>query len=224
MAKLNNVEIHFKHSNRTYNTMTAFLVLSSTPMKRTVSKAKRKAKPSQKSPLHVEEEVTGLEAPTTEDRQRKDRTARRDAVKGNDARNATDVAVTRYEGVPSSQPEHNNDSLQSAADHDEVLSEHKWQVTSVLKMNGCGSQNCATKVHMINEYDILNAHSQFSSKSIQEQSLWIVQYLATHCPSNTNGEKDIKKIPFYIHGRAVCLSIWLQTLHCKKRSSELHRK
>ena len=28
MAKLNNVEIHFKHSNRTYNTMTAFLVMS----------------------------------------------------------------------------------------------------------------------------------------------------------------------------------------------------
>ena len=27
MAKLNNVEIHFKHSNRTYNTMTAFLVM-----------------------------------------------------------------------------------------------------------------------------------------------------------------------------------------------------
>ena len=29
MAKLNNVEIHFKHSNRTYNTMTAFLVMDS---------------------------------------------------------------------------------------------------------------------------------------------------------------------------------------------------
>ena len=28
MAKLNNVEIHYKHSNRTYNTMTAFLVMS----------------------------------------------------------------------------------------------------------------------------------------------------------------------------------------------------
>ena len=28
MAKLNNVEIHFKHSNRTYNTMTAFLVMT----------------------------------------------------------------------------------------------------------------------------------------------------------------------------------------------------
>ena len=27
MAKLNNVEIHFKHSNRTYNAMTAFLVM-----------------------------------------------------------------------------------------------------------------------------------------------------------------------------------------------------
>ena len=27
MAKFNNVEIHFKHSNRTYNTMTAFLVM-----------------------------------------------------------------------------------------------------------------------------------------------------------------------------------------------------
>ena len=27
MAKLNNVEIHFKHSNRTYSTMTAFLVM-----------------------------------------------------------------------------------------------------------------------------------------------------------------------------------------------------
>ena len=27
MAKLNNVEIHFKHSNRTYNSMTAFLVM-----------------------------------------------------------------------------------------------------------------------------------------------------------------------------------------------------
>ena len=30
MAKLNNVEIHFKHSNRTYNTMTAFLVMTIT--------------------------------------------------------------------------------------------------------------------------------------------------------------------------------------------------
>ena len=27
MTKLNNVEIHLKHSNRTYNTMTAFLVM-----------------------------------------------------------------------------------------------------------------------------------------------------------------------------------------------------
>ena len=27
-AKLNNMEIHFKHSNRTYNTMTAFLVMT----------------------------------------------------------------------------------------------------------------------------------------------------------------------------------------------------
>jgi len=31
MAKLNNVEIHFKHSNRTYNTMTAFLVMLGFP-------------------------------------------------------------------------------------------------------------------------------------------------------------------------------------------------
>ena len=46
---------------------------SSTPMKRTVRKAKQKAKPSQKSPLHVAEEVAGLEAPTAEDR-RKDLT------------------------------------------------------------------------------------------------------------------------------------------------------
>ena len=33
MAKLNNVEIHFKHSNRTYNTMTAFLVMGTVYLK-----------------------------------------------------------------------------------------------------------------------------------------------------------------------------------------------
>ena len=166
---------------------------SSTPMKRTVRTAKRKAKASHNSQFqqnYVADEVA-------ENRQ-KDPKA--------NATSFTDATAmpTRYEGDSSYQ--HNNNS-----DHDEVLSEQKWQLTSILKMNGC-SQNCATKVHMINEYDILIAHSQFSSKSIQEQSLWIIQYFDTHCPSSSNGEKDIKKMSFYIQGRVVCLPIWLQIL------------
>ena len=62
------------------------------------------------------------------------------------------------------------------------LTEEKWQVFSVVELNGC-AKSYATDVHGLSEYDVLQAHSRFCSKSShQEKQRWLFDYFATHCP------------------------------------------
>ena len=88
---------------------------------------------------------------------------------------------------------------------------HNWRLSSVLDLDGC-TQNCAITQHMLNEHSILSAHSQFSNKSTQEQNAWIIEYFNSHCPFDVNGMRDFKSLKYTIHGRQVCLTIWLEVL------------
>ena len=75
-----------------------------------------------------------------------------------------------------------------------------------MELNGC-SPFCASKVHGLTEYDILLAHSMFTSKKQHEQRTWILEYFATHCP-NTEGERDFKNMKFMLCGKTVCQVLW----------------
>lgn len=88
---------------------------------------------------------------------------------------------------------------------------HNWRLSSVLNLDGC-TQNCAITEHMLNEHSILSAHSQFSNKSMQEQNAWVIEYFNSHCPFDVNGMRDFKSLKYTIHGRQVCLTIWLEIL------------
>lgn len=88
---------------------------------------------------------------------------------------------------------------------------HNWRLSSVLNLDGC-TRNCAITAHMLNEHSILSAHSQFSNKSLQEQNVWVIEYFKSHCPFDVNGVRDFKSLEYTIHGRQVCLNIWLEVL------------
>ena len=92
------------------------------------------------------------------------------------------------------------------------FTEDKWQLFSVMKLNGC-AEACATNVHELSEFDILQAHARFCSKSShQEKRQWLFDYCATHCPLTNFGEKDPSKMTFVLSGREVCQPLWLATL------------
>ena len=94
-----------------------------------------------------------------------------------------------------------------------------WQLSKVMELNGC-NPCCASKVHGLTEYDILLAHSMFSSKKQHEQysmfsskkqheqRTWLLEYFATHCPNNKAGERDFKSINFMLCGKTVCQLLW----------------
>lgn len=88
---------------------------------------------------------------------------------------------------------------------------HKWTLGSVLALNGCG-ENCALKIHLLNEHSILSAHHQFLNKTTQEQNNWIIEYFNSNCPCDPSGTRDIRNVEYTIHGRKVCLGVWLQVL------------
>ena len=83
-----------------------------------------------------------------------------------------------------------------------------WSLTRVTLYDGC-SERCALLKHHLSEYDILSAHSNFSTKSEDQQRQWLFDYLSSHCPNNADGEKDPKKMKFLLCGKEVCLPIWL---------------
>lgn len=85
-----------------------------------------------------------------------------------------------------------------------------WQLSKVVELNGC-LPHCAIKVHGLGEYDLLLAHSMFTSKGVNEQRTWLIEYFATHCPLK-NGEKDYKNIQFMLCGKVVCQNLWQATL------------
>lgn len=86
-----------------------------------------------------------------------------------------------------------------------------WSLSKVLGTAGC-KENCATEVHGLTVLDILCAHSQFTSKSTQEQNEWILSYISSHSPYDANGIPDVKGVTFIIAGSNVCLDIWLSIL------------
>ena len=103
-----------------------------------------------------------------------------------------------------------------STDHDDTLNNSDlsltWNLCVIMNMKGCAEQ-CLKKVHQLNEYSLLQAHSQFQSKTILEQNAWVTQYLECHCPlKGINCEKDIKGISYVIQGKSLCLPTWLQVL------------
>ena len=91
------------------------------------------------------------------------------------------------------------------------LSDEPWNVFSVMRMNGCTAE-CAVQVHDVSEFEILQLHATFSTKSSQQQRQWLLDYFASNCPLNAAGEKEPGKITWFICGKEVCQSLWLATL------------
>lgn len=86
-----------------------------------------------------------------------------------------------------------------------------WNLFDVTEMDGC-VKKCVRTVHGLSEYDILNAHGNFSSKTATQQRQWMFDYLTTHCPTGDDGRKDLKSITFVLCGKTVCCSVWLAAL------------
>ena len=86
-----------------------------------------------------------------------------------------------------------------------------WKLTAIVDFNGC-IVNCAKTLHQLNDYEILSAHTQFSTLSGQQKNVWLAKYFTFNCPRDADGQKDIKKIQYLIHGKEVCLSLWLEIL------------
>lgn len=86
-----------------------------------------------------------------------------------------------------------------------------WNLFNAMQLHGC-EKNCVSTVHGLSEYDVLIAHASFSSKTAIEQRRWIFDYLATHCPNDSIGLKEVKNTAFFLCGRRVCLFAWLSLL------------
>lgn len=91
------------------------------------------------------------------------------------------------------------------------ISEVDWNLFSAMETYGC-QENCISTVHGQTEYDVLLAHSGFASKTTVEQRRWIFDYLATHCPNDDSGRKDVKNTTFLVCAKSVCLTAWLAVL------------
>lgn len=87
----------------------------------------------------------------------------------------------------------------------------KWDLFNVMEINGCG-ESCTTRLHGLTEYDVLSAHSMFSSKSIAEQRQWLYEYFTNHCPNDEMGFLDLSRLQFILCGKNVCQAVWLATL------------
>ena len=106
---------------------------------------------------------------------------------------------------------YNSQSLRSLTGEDNAADIVTWQLTNVMKFNGCADK-CAMKTHGLTDYDVLRGHHYFENKVQREQNDWVIQYFAIHCPYDINGEKEFKNIPFTIQGKRVCVKLWLEVL------------
>ena len=89
---------------------------------------------------------------------------------------------------------------------------NRWQLFDVINSKSGCLEKCVTDIHCLNEYNILSAHDQFTSKSFSDQNLWIIQYFESHCPCSSNGDKDLKAISYIIQGKEICCNMWLEIL------------
>ena len=86
-----------------------------------------------------------------------------------------------------------------------------WNLFVVMEMHGC-EEKCVRTVHGLSEYDILNAHSNFSSKSSVLQRQWIFDFFCTHCPNDSQGRKNPMNMTLLLCRKSVCCPVWLATL------------
>lgn len=81
----------------------------------------------------------------------------------------------------------------------------------MIKLQGFQAR-CVTQVHGLSEYDVLIAHSAFSTKSPSDRQAWLLKYFSTNCPHTPNGAKDLKNIQFILCGCTVCQAVWQAVL------------
>lgn len=92
-----------------------------------------------------------------------------------------------------------------------VHTEEGWQLTQVMNLTGCNAK-CATAIHDLTDYDVLQAHATFSGKTVTQQWCWLLDYFETHCPNTSSGEKDVKNMHYQLSGRSVCQALWQAVL------------
>jgi len=86
-----------------------------------------------------------------------------------------------------------------------------WTLSCIVNLDGCAPK-CAMSEHGLNEHDILAYHHSFDRKSPTKQNQWLIQYFATHCPSNSEGGKDFKSMLYIVQGKKVCANLWQEVL------------
>ena len=101
-----------------------------------------------------------------------------------------------------------NDSSKISKSISDSLS---WSMIDVLELKGC-EDKCVTEKHGLSEFDILLAHSMFSSKDVTQQRQWLFDYFSSNCPNDLHGKKHPKSMKFMLCGKELCLPSWLTIL------------
>ena len=99
--------------------------------------------------------------------------------------------------------------------------EEKWQLSKVVELSGCRTK-CARFLHSLSEYDVLILHSAFCSKTYSQQRQWLLDYFHNHCPTDDDGEKDLKNLQYIVSGRKVCQPVWVATLSLSLSTSRFY--
>lgn len=80
----------------------------------------------------------------------------------------------------------------------------QWNLSTVLKLNGCGTSQCATQTHYLLPSDIMTFHNHFQHLSRVCRRKWLLDYFVAH-----SSRKDTT---FLVSGKVVCQNLWIATL------------
>ena len=80
----------------------------------------------------------------------------------------------------------------------------QWELSTVMKINGCGTPSCATKIHYLLESDVLTFHKHFERLSNFSRRKWLLDYFISHSSD--------KETLFLVCGKVVCQKLWIATL------------
>lgn len=80
----------------------------------------------------------------------------------------------------------------------------EWELSKVLKINGCGTSQCATNVHYLLPLDILTFNKHFERLSKFPRRKWLLDYLISHSSNQDT--------TFLVSGKVVCQKLWIATL------------
>ena len=93
-------------------------------------------------------------------------------------------------------------------DEHDILQSHN--IAGIMPCEWSESSNETTvmsssiEVHGLTEFDVLLAHSTFSTKSSSQQRQWLLDYFVSHCPNGKDATRDPKHMQYLISGRNVC--------------------